>query len=154
MIKYLLLLLTITKMSQCNQPTSNSPKHELKIYFVTAQSWSGGAMGSGRGTNYLFYLSPADSFYSFDSVWVNGYRLSLKKRTDYSSKDTLVLTATAFFPGSKPAPPEGSAERKGPDEAVKPCCADASIVIRYFSDGNKFFLSSSALKILPKLNYP
>ncbi|GDX52532.1 hypothetical protein LBMAG27_15790 [Bacteroidota bacterium] len=154
MIKYLLLILTITKMSQCNQTTSNSPKHELKIYFATAQSWSGGAMGSGKGTNYLFYLSPPDSSYSFDSVWVNGYRLSLKKRNDYSSKDTMVLAATAFFPGSKPAAPEGETEKKGPDEAVKPCFVDASIVIRYFSNNTKFYLSSSSLKVLPKINYP
>lgn len=154
MIKYLLILLSISQMSKCNQQTSNSKKNELKIYFGTAQSWSGGAMGSGRGTNYLFYLSPVDSSYSFDSVWVNGYRLHLEKRNDYSSKDTMVLYARAFFPGTRPNAPEGEIEKKGPDEAVKPCCEESTFAIRYIYNNNKIFLTSSSLKILPKLNYP
>ncbi len=154
MMKYLLVLLTISQMSKCRQPNTNSSTHELKIYFGTAQSWSGGAVGSGRGTNYLFYLAPADSAYRFDSVWVNGYRLALKKRNDYSSKDTLVLSATLFFTGNNPESTEGNSKKSIPDESIKPCCDDASFVIRNIFYGNKNFLSSTSLKILPKLNYP
>ncbi len=154
MIKYLLVLLTVTQISKCNQSTTSTSKPELKIYYGTAQSWSGGAMGSGKGTNYLFYLTQADSVYSFDSIWINGYRLALNKRNDYSSKDTLVLSASAFFPGNRPYAPEGAIEKKGPDQEAKPCCEESTFVIRYILTGNKIFLSSTSLKILPKLNYP
>ncbi len=154
MIKYLLIILTVTQMSKCNQQGSVKSKPEMKIYYGTSQSWSGGAMGSGKGTNYRFYISRSDSTIAFDSVWVNGYRLALKKRNDFSSKDTLVFDATAFFPGSKPNAPEGVPEKKGPVESLKPCCDDALFVIRFIFDNDKDFLSSSSLRILPRINYP
>ncbi len=142
-------------MDRCNHPTqTNSSKPELKIYYGTSQSWSGGAIGAGKGTNYRFYLSATDSTYGFDSVWINGYRLALKKRNDYSSGDTLVLDALAFFPGSRPIAPEGSSEKKGAEEAAMPCCAGASFVIRYIFNNNKDHLTSDELKILPRINYP
>lgn len=97
MIKYLLIILIVTQMDKCNQQDSVKSKSDLKIYYGTSQSWSGGAMGSGRGTNYRFYISRADSTIAFDSVWVNGYRLALKKEMTSVQKIHWYLMLQHFF---------------------------------------------------------
>ncbi len=153
MIKYLLILLTVTQASKCNRTSDKSQTNEIKFHYGTSQTWVGGNMGSGKGTNYHLYISPVDSTFQFDSVWVNGYRLEVKRNTELSTNDTLVLNAAAFFPGSGPKAPEGNYARKNPDEAPPPCCADAKVVIRYFLNGNKIFISTGELRPLKGIYY-
>ena len=152
MLKYIFILLTVTQASNCHQP-SGKTKKEIKFHYATSQIWVGGNMGSGKGTNYQFFLSPVDTSYQFDSAWVNGYRLPVKINSELSTTDTLVLDAAAFFADSGPQAPEGNKKKKGPDEALKPCCADSKVVLRYFLNGNKFFISTTELKPLKGIYY-
>lgn len=153
MIKYLLMLLTVTQATTCNR---NNPAKNIKtvdFHYATSQTWVGGAMGSGKGINYQFFLTAVDTDYSFDSAWVNGYRLAVNHNSELSGNDTLVLDAAAFFPGQGPKAPEGNATKKGPDESPKPCCEDSKVVIRYSYNGTKNYLSTQELKPLKGIYY-
>ena len=73
------------------------------VIHATSQSWSGGAAGSGHGTNYYIYLRGGDVVnFEFDSLWVNNKRLVAEIRTKESNSDTTIVYAGDVVRGIVP----------------------------------------------------
>ena len=153
MIKFLLLILSVTQMSKCNNTKQLTPSPLLKVYRATSQAWSGGVVGSGKGINYQFYLPAADTVYAFDSAWVDGYRLALKRFSSTENKDTLILQASAFFSTRNF---DGDQKTMSPDLAPLPAekikCA---ALLRYqLNKDQAIEYCVTVIQILPRINYP
>ena len=146
-------MLTVTQLSKCNKSISENNSPVVTVYRATSQHWTGGAIGSGKGIYYQFYLPAADSVYRFDSAWVDGYRLSVKRVSSVANSDTLILQANAFFSNEGFGNQSKSSQ---PDSVILPddkknCAA----VIRYNFHGKlsaEFCVTK--VQVLPRLNYP
>ncbi len=140
-------------MSKCNRNLQSDNFPLMKIYRATSQKWSGGVAGSGKGIYYQFYLPAADSALTFDSVWVDGYRLSLKRYSSVENKDTFILQADAYFTaGSFDAntKPSGPDMEQLPSDKIK--CAG---LMRYkFRNSLPVEYCIPIIEKLPPLNYP
>ena len=85
----LMLLVLLSTEKSCDQQES------LPLLAATSQAWSGGAAGSGRGTNYEITVGiHIATGYTFDSLWVNERRVKIEVNERKSSGDSLVLSAT------------------------------------------------------------
>lgn len=159
MHKYLLVILAITQMIQCHrgvggEKTDNGGDKTIhvEVYRATSQQWVGGAVGSGKGIKYRFYLPIEDDVFDFDSVWVAGYRLEAKKLIDELNPDTLIVTANLFIGGDAPG-----LNGNRPSSSVKaeqkffPTC---TAVLRFIEKSGAAALTcANNIVVLPKLNY-
>ncbi|MBK9732999.1 MAG: hypothetical protein IPO83_17235 [Chitinophagaceae bacterium] len=85
----LMLLVLLTSEKTCGQ------QEQLPLLKATSQAWSGGAAGSGRGTNYEIFLGIHNSAdYTFDSLWVQERRIKVEVNERKSTGDSLILAAT------------------------------------------------------------
>ncbi len=85
----LMLLVLLSTEKSCDQ------QEALPLLAATSQAWSGGAAGSGRGTNYEITVGiHIATGYTFDSLWVNERRVKIEVNERKSSGDSLVLSAT------------------------------------------------------------
>lgn len=85
----LLLMVLIATEKSC------SKQDQLPLLKATSQAWSGGAAGSGRGTNYEIWLQVKDmKEYTFDSLWVQDKRLPVEVNERRSNADSLLVTST------------------------------------------------------------
>ena len=153
MLKYLLIILTVTQLSKCNRTIQNENPPVVKVYRATSQQWSGGAHGSGKGTNYQFFLPAADTALTFDSAWVDGYRLALKRFSSVKNKDTLIIQASAFFSdGGR----NGDEKKTTPDAASIPSDKiKCTAVLRFrFNKNAPNEYCVTVIQVLPRLNYP
>ncbi|MEI7801262.1 MAG: hypothetical protein WCI97_01315 [Bacteroidota bacterium] len=153
MLRRFLFILTVTLLCNCARKVNVESKPELKFYFTTSQTWVGGHIGSGKGINYQFFLSVADSSYQFDSAWVNGYRLSLNRNSELSTNETLVLNAAAFFPSPEKNNANENSIQKNPELATPPVYTEAKVVVRFSLKEKKYFLFTNELKPLKGIYY-
>ena len=107
MMKYFLVILAITHFSKCEHGSAGEKEVKVTVLKATSQSWIGGAVGMGKGTQYRFFLPIEDTIFEFDSVWVEGYRIAAEETFDPLSPDTLIVEAKLFFPGKGIAPDDG-----------------------------------------------
>ena len=129
---------------QCNQ------KGDLQLVKATLQSWSGGAAAT-RGTYYNIYFNMASNpDYTFDSLWVNGKRLSINIKPTKAS-DTLVLFANdrigIRIPGTDVDPSKSV-------EAKFPIATNAEGLLGYFYKGTRKYFPIPAFQKLKPLAYP
>lgn len=140
----LILLVLLSANQQCNQ------SGELPLLKATSQSWSGGAAAT-RGTYYNIYFDKVvNPDYTFDSLWVNGKRLSIGIKPA-KSNDTLALIANdkmgIRMPGTE-VDPSKSVEAKFPVET------NAEGLLGYFYKGNRKYFPIPAFQKLKPLFYP
>lgn len=134
-----------------------------RTYFIvshaTAQSWCGGAAGSGSGINYSFHIVyKKTASIKFDSVWIDyAYRSLFTKSMMFSSNyslkkgDSIVLNAQIYYPGEKDKPNNLIEPVKIPCP-VKNC--KSPVVILFRVNGKLYYYDLKNITTLEPANYP
>jgi hypothetical protein len=134
-MKYILLLLLISAQQTCEKKLGQG----LPVIKATSQRWTGGAAGSGHGTYYRIYLhmNPAEQI-TFDSLWVNNYRIPVEYKSNESFNDTMVLAAEEFYKGIM-LEQQGATDYMSKDSF--PIHTEAEGVLGYIFNGNRYYFA-------------
>ena len=126
---------------------------EPQLIFINAnsQGWSGGAMGSGHGTNYNFYFINKGAAVTCDSVWINGFVLPVKQTVN-SKSDTVHVSAMAFYRGS--VGPQDNRAAVEPKKENPPIPVKGTALISYKSGKGVKYIEAPVVKQLTPLAYP
>lgn len=122
---------------------------------ATSQHWSGGAAGSGHGTNYNFYFKNSTAWgYVFDSVWLNDRRLVVTTSPTVKG-DTLLLSAERFFKGELQFHQQQTIDSTEEQTVLFPVMNyDGAAIIGYWFNGVRGYIAVKDFVYLPALNYP
>ncbi len=148
-MKNLLLVIWLLYFSATCKQIGTKP--DLIFINATSQDWSGGAAGSGQGTNYNFYFIKKSVSVTCDSVWVNGFVLPVKSFLK-PNNDTLRITASAFFRRKM-----GAQDRMPviePKKEASPVAVTGAAVISYTSGNVVKYITVPAIKRLKAMAYP
>lgn len=144
----LMLLVLLSTEKSCDQ------QQALPLLTATSQAWSGGAAGSGRGTNYEITVGiHVATDYTFDSLWVNERRVKVEVNQRKSNGDSLVLSATDMAQSIRNM--QDLENQSGEVSPIPfPLAVTAEGVLGYYYKGKRQYLTIQSWTKLKPIYYP
>jgi hypothetical protein len=164
LISILRPILFVIMLLLCGLLSAQVDKSYFDVYYSTNQSWSGGAAGSGSGTNYTFCVRfKKDMRICLDTIWFGDapyylycskYVASVKE-VSVQKGDSNSYTSSIYYPGERDVMYKldlGSEKKtitKNPCPNVK-CAA----LIQFYVNGVKYFYPVNNIVELAPIAYP
>jgi hypothetical protein len=125
---------------------------------ASSQGWSGGAAGSGGGTNYTFILSfLKDVEITFDSVWLGGgdalylYGDNSLNALSFKKGNTCTLYSSIYYQGEREL---YTLKSEIETSSHPPVFYKGKALIRFKINNEVYYYAVEEMKILTPIPYP